>query len=294
MADTHPYRVDVKESAYEENQQIQRLLEFPGGNVSTERCYNSKEAANLDVIRFNELGEKELRLQSAEHDSTEFQAYIVSTGKSTGGYGRTTRNATSGWQKARKTVLERDDFECRECGAVGGIEGNVELHVDHITPKSAGGSDDPENLRTLCRECHMEIHGSTSVGESASVGQISEAVDYVADDSYLPAFLRRNLHSLVTDELGKRVRFKLFQEAIDTLVRYDRFSRATVEKVRRVRTPESEEIRRSELEVIYDKSLIDDNRLLSYDRGLVYDGESIHSGQIPDEELDQAGLSDFF
>lgn len=29
-----------------------------------------------------------------------------------------------------------------------------EAHVDHVVPKSAGGSDLMDNLRTLCRSCH--------------------------------------------------------------------------------------------------------------------------------------------
>lgn len=293
MADDQAYRVDIKESAFEESEYIRRLLEFPDGDLDTERVYSSEESAKLEVTRFNELGEKELRLQTAEHDSTDFQAYIVSTGKSTGGYGRTTRNATSGWQKARKTVLERDDFECQKCGTVGGPEGHVELHVDHIEPQSAGGSDDPENLRALCRECHMEIHGSTSRGEPASVGKVAEAIDELADESYLPAFLQWKLHSRVTDKVDMRVRFKSFEEAIDSLIRYDRFSEISIRRVETVQLVNSEETRESESKVIYDESIIDYPSLFSYEDGLVYDRETLHAGQLSDEELDQAGLSDF-
>ncbi|MYL18239.1 hypothetical protein GLW36_16560 [Halorubrum terrestre] len=293
MADDQAYRVDIKESAFEENEYIRRLLEFPDGDLDTERLYSSEESAQLEVTRFNELGEKELRLQTAEHDSTDFHAFIVSTGKSTRGYGRTTRNATSGWQKARKIVLERDDFECQKCSTVGGPEGHVELHVDHIEPQSAGGSDDPENLRTLCRECHMEIHGSTPRGEPASVGEIVEAIDELAGDSYIPAFLRWKLRSLVTDKVDMRVRFKSFEEAIDSLIRYDRFSQINIRGVEKVQLVNSEETRKSEYKVIYDESIIDDPSLFSHEDGLVYDRETLHGGQISDEEVDQTGLTDF-
>ena len=33
-------------------------------------------------------------------------------------------------------------------------EGRTLWNVDHITPKYAGGTDSPENLRTLCVRCH--------------------------------------------------------------------------------------------------------------------------------------------
>jgi 5-methylcytosine-specific restriction endonuclease McrA len=29
------------------------------------------------------------------------------------------------------------------------------LHVDHIKPRSLGGTNDPDNLQTLCRKCNI-------------------------------------------------------------------------------------------------------------------------------------------
>jgi len=37
----------------------------------------------------------------------------------------------------------------------------VELHAHHIVPLSDGGSDNQENLVTLCKECHKAVHGDT-------------------------------------------------------------------------------------------------------------------------------------
>lgn len=34
----------------------------------------------------------------------------------------------------------------------------IKLNVHHIKPVSQGGGDEPENLITLCVECHKEIH----------------------------------------------------------------------------------------------------------------------------------------
>lgn len=50
----------------------------------------------------------------------------------------------------RIAVLLRDEFTCRLCWQVGG-----RLEVDHIIPWSAGGSDDPTNLRATCFECNQ-------------------------------------------------------------------------------------------------------------------------------------------
>ncbi|MTI11565.1 HNH endonuclease [Sansalvadorimonas verongulae] len=56
------------------------------------------------------------------------------------------------WQKLRAQILKRDSYLCQECKRKGVIrEGR---HVDHITPKAAGGTDEPGNLQTLCTTCH--------------------------------------------------------------------------------------------------------------------------------------------
>ncbi|MHC1625354.1 MAG: CFI-box-CTERM domain-containing protein, partial [Methermicoccaceae archaeon] len=57
------------------------------------------------------------------------------------------------WADIRKRILHRDGYRCRKCGRT-----NTELHVHHIMPLSKGGSSDPSNLITLCRDCHENIH----------------------------------------------------------------------------------------------------------------------------------------
>jgi len=45
-------------------------------------------------------------------------------------------------------ILERDDFRCQHCGV------RRFLTVDHITALDNGGTNDPDNLQTLCRNCN--------------------------------------------------------------------------------------------------------------------------------------------
>lgn len=54
--------------------------------------------------------------------------------------------------KLRFEIFKRDGFRCRYCGREAG-EG-VELRVDHVDPKSNGGSNEPSNLVTACHECN--------------------------------------------------------------------------------------------------------------------------------------------
>lgn len=54
--------------------------------------------------------------------------------------------------KLRHEVFKRDSYRCVECGAT---KENSILHVDHKLPVSQGGSDELENLRTLCEKCNL-------------------------------------------------------------------------------------------------------------------------------------------
>lgn len=52
----------------------------------------------------------------------------------------------------RHTILQRDQFQCQrpdcpysDCGTP-----TNPLTIDHIVPRSHGGTDEPTNLRTMC------------------------------------------------------------------------------------------------------------------------------------------------
>jgi ATP adenylyltransferase len=54
----------------------------------------------------------------------------------------------------RYDVLKRDR-KCVLCGAAPEIDSDVRLHVDHIVPRSKGGSNEISNLQVLCSECNL-------------------------------------------------------------------------------------------------------------------------------------------
>ena len=53
----------------------------------------------------------------------------------------------------RWQVFERDDFKCVACGK-SAHDGAI-LHIDHIKPKSKGGSNNIDNYQTLCHLCNI-------------------------------------------------------------------------------------------------------------------------------------------
>jgi 5-methylcytosine-specific restriction endonuclease McrA len=78
---------------------------------------------------------------------------------------------SQGWKAARREVLLRDAYQCQMCGAC--VSGK-RAHVDHIVPKSKGGSDEVANLRTLCVSCHSKHEGWRSVRAARNVKTFGE------------------------------------------------------------------------------------------------------------------------
>src|SRR5262245_14529942 len=65
------------------------------------------------------------------------------------------RNRSPDWINIREAILRRDNYKCVECGAAcRASEGDVH----HLLPRSAGGTDEPSNLVTLCDGCHAAHH----------------------------------------------------------------------------------------------------------------------------------------
>lgn len=60
------------------------------------------------------------------------------------------------WQQLRVQQLNREPL-CAECERSGRVRSATQ--VDHIKPKHKGGTDDPENLQSLCEPCHRRKTG---------------------------------------------------------------------------------------------------------------------------------------
>ena len=56
------------------------------------------------------------------------------------------------YRALHRKVLERDGWRCQQCGRA------TDLQVHHIRFRSRLGDDDPDNLITLCSDCHQTVH----------------------------------------------------------------------------------------------------------------------------------------
>jgi len=58
--------------------------------------------------------------------------------------------STREWRNLRREIIARDKGKCKLCGAGGSV-------VDHIRPRSRGGTDSKSNLRLICKTCDKRL-----------------------------------------------------------------------------------------------------------------------------------------
>lgn len=98
-------------------------------------------------------------------------------------------------QSEKNEILRRDNYKCVICGL--GRENGVELHVDHIKPRSSGGQGVIENGQTLCgRHNYLKKNFSQTETGKKSFIRLLELVENHRDDpnaSTLEQFLNEVL-----------------------------------------------------------------------------------------------------
>lgn len=57
------------------------------------------------------------------------------------------------WTRIRKAKLMQNPL-CEHCDRRGVV--SLAKEVDHIVSLEAGGTDDPSNLQSLCKDCHYK------------------------------------------------------------------------------------------------------------------------------------------
>lgn len=77
-------------------------------------------------------------------------------------YKKQVKEMTQDWNIMREIILKRDKMRCLRCDKKFRYARNLSVH--HIKPRAEGGGDNPENLCTLCNECHdyVEVEGLTT------------------------------------------------------------------------------------------------------------------------------------
>jgi hypothetical protein len=90
------------------------------------------------------------------------------------------------WQKVRLRILERDDWKCRQCGAI-----DRTLNVHHLWYESTDPWDAPEeSLAALCRDCHEAETESLRDAERELITALKRRGLMARDLSFLAAAAR--------------------------------------------------------------------------------------------------------
>lgn len=69
-------------------------------------------------------------------------------------------------KKKRFRVLQRCGFKCQYCGRHATV---APIEIDHVIPRSLGGSDDDANLVAACSDCNQ--------GKGSDVAMRAEEVE---------------------------------------------------------------------------------------------------------------------
>ena len=101
-----------------------------------------------------------------------------------------------GYQNIRAYVLYRDKYMCQLCG-----KKNVQFQLHHVVPKSQNGKDHPDNLITLCPECHVKVHNDAQLLSSLQ-NKIKMKIADFASTSRLNIIMPC-LKDWLTDAFGK-------------------------------------------------------------------------------------------
>jgi len=89
----------------------------------------------------------------------------------------------------RREILKRDGHTCQNCGLTG-------KKIHHIKKESAGGSDDSDNLVTLCSGCHNTLHmleGGQDVTPLSLLDALPDPTDIRGLDTPLAVAVFRHL-----------------------------------------------------------------------------------------------------
>jgi 5-methylcytosine-specific restriction endonuclease McrA len=121
-----------------------------GTDATSTQIHIQKDETSGKAVIQTQRGLK--KLSRAELEAAECDAVITEPGK---------RNRSTVPPSVRQAALARDKHRCR----ASGCRNAHFLEIHHIAALNRGGTNDPDNLVTLCAACHRLLHESALDGE---------------------------------------------------------------------------------------------------------------------------------
>jgi hypothetical protein len=103
--------------------------------------------------------------------------------------------------RLRALVRQRAENRCEYCGLRQEHAPLFGFHIDHITPKKHGGSEDPLNLALACNSCNLH-KGPNLTGIDPSSGEIVALFD-PRNETWESHFQRRGSSILGLTSTGR-------------------------------------------------------------------------------------------
>lgn len=122
----------------------------------------SKVHSHVKIIEFLK---KILPITQLVFETTDIDIHAIDHPEVLDGGGRKYQQSRiDGFENTKAYVRKRDNYTCQNTKCPNKKKDNVRLEVHHIQFRSQRGSDKPDNLVTLCSDCHSALHsGSKSV-----------------------------------------------------------------------------------------------------------------------------------
>ena len=123
------------------------------GNAALPPSIRHKADSHMRVIKFvcKILPVRKVRIEIGKFDSQRIQNPEIHNEQYQQG-------TLAGWENLKAYAKWRDGGKCRACGKSPRTDATVRLEVHHVRRRADGGSDTPDNVVTLCHECHEAHH----------------------------------------------------------------------------------------------------------------------------------------
>jgi 5-methylcytosine-specific restriction endonuclease McrA len=103
-----------------------------------DRTFDARSGPSEYAVKGSSVAEPERRRSTRQRDYWAWHDTLYLGGSS----------RSPEWKERAREAKRRDGRRCRMCGS------DQKLQTDHIVPLSKGGSNEFENLQTLCKACH--------------------------------------------------------------------------------------------------------------------------------------------
>ncbi len=132
---------------------IQRETRIVIDEKTTRHAFNFNSAAEANLSRAREL----LSHQLPDASDAEVFAYALKFLLDQKDPLRAPKSTGDSAAEVRRTVIQDANASCSFKDELTGVicGSRYQVQIDHIVPKALGGTDDPSNLRVLCRQHNM-------------------------------------------------------------------------------------------------------------------------------------------